>query len=497
MRILATFLAVFIGLASPSYADDDKKKNAGPVPEPKVFFTNHRGRFNGEDVRYTATAGETYLKDENGKPTASIFSVTYTRDGVSDPTTRPVIFIFNGGPGSASLWLHMGVFGPKRVVLPSDATDDGAAPFRLEANPLSLIDVADMVMIDPVGTGYSKALGGTSGKKFWGIKKDAKSLAEFIRIWVTQNKRWNSPKYLSGESYGTTRAAALLENLEAGWTDISLNGIMFISSILDFSGAVFTPGNEIPYISYLPTYAATAWYHGKVDKQGRTLEGFLDEVREFSLNDYARALLQGDRLDPATRADIRTRLSAYSGLSEAYLDRTNLRIQAFRFMKELLRDEGKTVGRLDGRYTGVDYDTAGETPEADPSAYGIDGGYTAGVLDYMSRELNVDIERRYETLSGRVGGSWTWDIPNGWPQFVNVAPNVGKAQRQNSGFKVLLASGYYDMATPFFASENTFHNNGIDSSRVTFTYYEAGHMMYVHEPSLEKLVDDMRAFLAN
>jgi carboxypeptidase C (cathepsin A) len=473
-----------------------EEKETPKVDAPKAYETEHSGTFGGKKLSYKAIAGETHLKNEDGDATASIFSITYLRTDKNAGDSRPVFFIFNGGPGSASLWLHMGVYGPKRVAVPSDAEDDGSAPFRLIENPLSLIDVADMVFIDPVGTGYSRAIGKGDGKDFWGIKKDAQSIAEFIRLWLVKHNRWNSPKFLSGESYGTTRAAALLNELQGGWTDVAINGVVFVSSILDFQTARYQPGNDTPYISYLPTMAATAWYHGKVDKAGRTLEAFIDEVRGFTLGEYASALVQGNRLSETAFNDVAAKFAAYTGLGEQYVKNANLRVRNMRFMKELLRNEGHTVGRLDSRYKGVDYEGTGATFDGDPSGYGIDAAYTAGINHYLLNDLNVNIERRYEVLSGKPWPHWAEPRTQGYSEgYPNVAPFVGTAMRENKDFRAMVANGYYDLATPFFASENTFNANGIDTNRVVFTYYEAGHMMYVHEPSLEAFVKDVRDFI--
>lgn len=493
----AVLMTVALMTAMAAGAADKKAgKTAPPVEPPVLHETTHSGVFGGTRVRYNAIAGETHLSDKTGAPVAAIFSTTYLRTDVQNTSERPVFFIFNGGPGSSSLWLHLGVYGPVRVAVPSDGEDDGAAPFRIIDNPASILDVADMVFIDPVGTGYSRAIGTGKGKDFWGVEKDARSIAEFIRLWLVKHQRWNSPKYLSGESYGTTRAAALMKELQGGWTDIAINGLVLISSILDFQTARYQPGNDTPYLSYLPTMAATAVHHGKVDIGDRSLEDYLAEVRAFTLGDYASALLQGNRLDPAEFDRVAARMSAYTGLRKSYVVNANLRVSNMRFMKELLRDEGFSVGRLDARYKGRDYDGVGERFDADPSAYGIDAAYTAAINHYLQSRLGVDITRRYEVLSG-VGRHWTAPEYGRYSSgYVNVAPHIGRAMRENSDFRVMVASGYYDLATPFFASENTFNANGIDTGRVTFTYYPAGHMMYVHEPSLDMLVRDIRAFIA-
>ncbi|MDQ7019362.1 MAG: peptidase S10 [Robiginitomaculum sp.] len=497
-NILAALVAGAL-LVAPAFAKDKKDKETVNIPDPVLVEKSGAVQIDGQKIGYAVLAGETYLKNDKGKPVASIFSTSYFRAGVKNAHKRPVLFIFNGGPGSASIWLHMGVFGPRRVALPQGGKDDGAPPYDIEDNPYTLLDIADLVFIDPVGTGWSRALGKEDPKKYWGVREDARSLAEFIRIWVTKNKRWNSPKYLVGESYGTTRAAALTKELQGGWTDMGLNGVILISSILDFQTARFAPGNDAPHIAYLPTMAATAWYHNKIDRAAwdNDQQAFLDEVKTFAIEDYAPALLRGSSLSEEKKSAIVEGLSKYTGLSQTYIRRAHLRISAFRFEKELLRDEGKTIGRLDGRYTGKDYDEAGETFDNDPSGYGIDSAYTAASIDYFTRELAVPIERPFKVLSGKPGQSWNWNLTKerNWPAYPNVAPWIGEAMRENSDYRVFVASGFYDFATPFFATDLTMNRNGIDVTRVTTHYYQAGHMMYVDDSSLRAVTRDMRAFL--
>ncbi|PCI32339.1 MAG: peptidase S10 [Alphaproteobacteria bacterium] len=500
MRYLVKIFVIVGVFALPllqlSYAEEKKKEPEAKVPEILTSVSKHTGKFNGQTVKYTVTAGDTHLKNDKGEAVANIFSIAYTKDGVKDSRTRPVTFMFNGGPGSASLWLHMGVFGPKRVDVPSDAMNAGAAPYDVVDNPLSLLDVTDLVFIDPVGTGYSRVIGKGEGKDFWGLNEDAKSIAQFIQRYVTKNKRWNSPKYVGGESYGTTRTAALVKELQQGYNSMALNGLILISSILDFQSVDGASANDAPYVSFLPTYAAVAWYHGKVDKTGRSLDSFIEEARNFAINDYSVALLKGNRLTEEERKNVTAKLSLYTGLSEGYLKNTRLRVNEIRFMKELLRDQGKVVGRLDGRYTGVEEDDAGEYIEADPSGYGISAAYTAAVNDYFAQDLNLEREERYEVLSSKPGQKWNWkqgkQWTGGYPAFGHY---VARGMRQNKDLRVYVANGYYDMATPFFGTEYTMAQYGMDQNRIVMDYFEAGHMMYLHHPSLEKLAVNVRQFI--
>ena len=470
--------------------DDDEKR------EPKIFTREFTGTFNGERITYVVTAGETFLKNDKGENTASIFSVAYTKKDAGEPRQRPVTFAFNGGPGSASLWLHMGVFGPKRIVVPSDGRPAGAPPYAVEDNPLSLLDTTDLVFIDPVGTGFSAAMGKSKDEDFWGLKEDAESIAAFIRQWITKNGRWNSPKYIAGESYGTTRAARLVKSLQGDFNGIAINGVMLLSSILDFHLVDFNRGNDLPSVAFLPTYAAAAWYHDQVPQKPESLTSFLDEVRTFAVDEYSVALLKGSTLPEVQRNAVVAKLARYTGLSETYLRQTDLRIEAFRFMKQLLRDKGLVIGRFDARYTGRDYDNAGEYYENDPSSYGVDGAFVSAINDYLTRVLKVDFDRRYRILDGEPGSKWKWNEGGGsFANYVNVAPHLGQAMRENADFRVFSANGYYDLATPFFSTELAMANNGIDRSRVTMKYYEAGHMMYTHQPSLQALTTDIRAFI--
>jgi carboxypeptidase C (cathepsin A) len=485
-------------LAAPVSAQDKPaektatKEDAAPARAPNISVTRHSGTFGGQRVSYVATAGETFLKDKEGTPRASIFSISYVKEG-RDPN-RPVTFLFNGGPGSGSVWLHMGAFGPKRVAIPSDARDDAGPPYPILDNPDSLLDVTDLVFIDPVGTGFSHALGKTDPKDFYGVTKDAESIAEFIRLWLNENGRWNAPKYLGGESYGTTRSAAVVNQLEGTYNDVALNGVLLISTVLDFGAGADTPGNEMTHILNLPSMAATALYHGKA--KASSTEAFVEEARRYAMGPYAAALLKGQRISAEERTAVRRELARFTGLSEAYLEQADLRVTPARFYKELLRDRGLTIGRLDSRYTGRDYDNAGETPDNDPSFYGIDAGYTAAINAHLRDTLKYRTDRSYVTIGG-IGGQWDWRIGGGRDNdvYLNVAPYLGKALRENSGMRIFVGQGYYDFATPFFGAEYALTRTGIPQDRIQYQYYGSGHMMYVRDEDRTKLSRDIRAFI--
>jgi carboxypeptidase C (cathepsin A) len=469
-----------------------------PIPEPVVFETNHAGTFNGQSISYRAVVGDIHLKGEDGKPYASLFTTSYLKDGVDNLDMRPVTFIFNGGPGSSSVWLHLGLFGPKRAHVPSEAGHAGSPPYRLVENPLSPLDATDLVFIDPTGTGFSRLIGDGKPEDVYGLREDARSVAALIREWIRENRRWNSPIFIAGESFGTTRAAALLPELMGGAEPIGVNGVILISQALDYLGSTPVADNLIAFVTYLPTMAATAWYHGKVDRGSRTLEEFLQEVRVFAVNTYLPALFQGSGLSVEAADRVARQFSAYTGLDVDYVVRSGLRVQAGRFLKELLRDEGLAVGRLDGRYAADEIDDVAERPSFDAASAAISAPYSALLHEYLREELGVTLATSYN-ISGRdVGRGWVWDrtLSNGGePRAVNTAPDLARAMRRNPDLRVMVASGYYDYATPFFDAEYTFSRHGIDMSRVFMTYYEAGHMMYIHAPSLEQVAGDVRGFL--
>ena len=472
-----------------------EEKNS-PTPEDNLSVTHHSVTINGEEIRYTATTGTLVLKEEidkeGEKAKAAVFFIAYTRDDINDMSKRPITFSFNGGPGSSSVWLHLGVLGP-RCVEPDEDGELPHPPYQLKNNECSILDKTDLVFIDPVSTGFSRAVPGEEAKQFHGFKKDIESVGDFILLYLGRYKRWGSPKFLIGESYGTTRAGGLSGYLQERHGTY-LNGIMLVSVVLNFQTIRFAPGNDLPYILYLPTYAATALYHDKLETAAQ-FELFVDEVREFAMGEYTTALMQGSALSDDQRANITQQLAKYTGLTAEYIEQTDLRINIMRFCKELLRDEGRTVGRFDSRYKGIDRDTAGEMFEYDPSSAVVQGAYTAMLNYYVRDELEFASDLPYEILSRRVH---PWDYGEHQNEYVNVADTLRKAMTTNPALKVFVANGYYDLATPFLASEYTFSHLGLDKSlrdNITMAYYQAGHMMYIDQGELQKMKRDLDAYL--
>lgn len=484
--------ALTLAPLSAEEAKKDEKKPEAPVDRESV--TQHAVTIGGQRIEYTAKAGTLVLENEAGEPQASIFYIAYIKKGVPDTAQRPLTFSFNGGPGSASVWLHLGTLGPRRVVM----DDEGHAlppPYRLEDNAHSLLDVSDLVFIDPVSTGYSRPAPGKEEKEFHGLDEDIQAVGQFVRRWVSRNQRWDSPKFLIGESYGTTRASALVDHLQQRH-GMFFNGVMLVSSILNFGTARFDVGNDLPYPLFLPTYTATAWFHGKLpaDLAG-SLQTALDESREFALGDYWSALAKGDRLSDEERGKTAEKLARLTGLSKDFLERANLRPEISRFTKELLRTDGKTVGRLDSRFTGFDRDDAGERPEFDPSYAAIQGPYTGTLNAYVRGELGFESDLDYEILGGRIR-RWSYDDFEN--RYVNVAENLRAAMVKNPSLRVHVANGYYDLATPFFATEYTFDHLGLPAGlagNVSMSYYEAGHMMYIRKVELVRLKENLATFI--
>ena len=478
----------------------EEKKEEKPKPKDNIVATKHSVRIGGKTVKYTVTAGTIVLKEEVNdkdaeveKPRAQIFFVAYTRDGVRDKSKRPITFSFNGGPGSSSVWLHLGVLGPRRVVL----TDEGKMPkppFKLTDNQYSILDETDLVFIDPMSTGYSRPVEGEKSREWHTFTKDIASVGDFIRLYATRYNCWLSPKFLAGESYGTTRAAGLSGYLQDRH-GMSLNGLMLISSVLDFTTIDFNFNNDLPHVLFVPAYTAAAWYHGKLDIKV-PLKNVLKEAEEFAMGEYASALLKGAAVTPEERANVIEKLSRYTGISKEFIERSNLRILDQHFFKELLRDRGRTVGRLDSRFTGMDRIGVTAAPEFDPLFSQVMGPYTATFNDYIRTELKFETDLPYEILSEKVWMNWSFGYFQN--QYVNVAETLRQAMTFNPFLKVFVANGYYDLGTPYFATEYTFDHLGLDESlrgNIRMAYYEAGHMMYIHIPSLKAMKNDLAKFI--
>lgn len=476
--------------ASPSPAE--KAEKLPDKDEPPVV-TRHEARIGGKSFKYTVTTGMMPLKTDAGETEARIFFMAYTADRTGPASQRPLMFSFNGGPGSSSVWLHLGALGPRRVRM----LDDGrmpAPPYELVDNEESWLDQTDLVFIDPVGTGYSRPAKPELGKKFWGLQGDIESVGEFIRLYLSRYQRWGSPLFLVGESYGTTRAAGLAGHLvDKG---VAFNGIILVSTILNFQTARFTKGNDLPYVLFLPTYTATAWYHQRLpaDLQNKPLRAVLEEAEGWALGDYTLALAKGDRLPAAERQAVIEALARYTGLDKRFLDNSDLRVEIQRFDKELLRDQKRTVGRLDSRFEGIDALAAGDRPDFDPSMAAIRPPYTALFYDYVRGALGYKTDLTYHILGGGVG-PWEWGTNNG---FADVSESLRSAFAKNPHMKLLVAKGYYDLATPYFAAEYTLSHMGLDPSlraNIRTREYEGGHMMYIDKKELAKLKTDVTVFV--
>lgn len=495
-------IALFLMQTAPPPADAPKPAEGKTAEKPaekeeSPVVTHHEIHAGGRTLKYTATTGLMPLRDTKGDTEAHIFFIAYTLDGVADTSRRPLMFSFNGGPGSASVWLHLGALGPKRVVMLPDG-EMPAPPFHLVDNEFTWLDQTDLVFIDPVGTGYSRATKPELNKKFWSLQGDIQSVGEFIRMYLTRYERWTSPLFLVGESYGTTRAAGLSGYLiERG---IAFNGIVLVSSILNFETADFTKGNELPYILYLPSYTATAWYHHKLAPDlERDLQKTLKEVEAWAETGYAEALAKGDRLTAAERQSVIERLAQYTGLEKRYIDDSNLRVRILPFAKELLRDEKRTVGRIDSRFKGIDETAAGATPEYDPSIAATRPPYTTTFNNYVRGELGYKTDVEYYILGEGISSPWDWG-PSSRQGFPDTSDDLRQALTKNPYMKLYVASGYFDLATPYFATEYTLAHMGLDPSlrgNIRTGEYESGHMVYLEGKSLAKLKREVGEFVAS
>lgn len=481
-----------------------KETTSTPTPpQDKLVETKHTVTIDGRELKYTALTGTIILKEETAerdkefegeKPRAQIFFIAYTKDDVDDKSKRPITFCFNGGPGSSSVWLHLGLLGPRRVLL-QDMGHLPPPPFKLGNNDYSILDETDLVLIDPVSTGYSRPLPGEKPKEWHGFKKDISSVGDFIRLYATRYNRWLSPKFLIGESYGTTRASGLAGYLQERH-GMYLNGLMLISVVLDFTTLDFHVNNDYPYVLFLPAYASAAWYHHKL-KLRKPLPALLKEVEGFAAGEYASALLKGDALTKRERTELVEKLARYTGLSPEFIERSNLRINDQHFFKELLRDRGQTIGRLDSRFLGRDRIGVTEQPEYDPLFTNVAAPYTAAFHDYVRSDLNFESDRLYEIITDFV---LPWSFAEFEGQYVYVGETLRAAMTHNPYLKVFVASGYFDLGTPYFATDYTFSHLGLHESlrqNISMAYYEAGHMMYIHLPSLVQLKKDLATFIRN
>lgn len=474
---------------APAEAAKAAEKDMPPV------VTHHSIHLGARVLNYTATVGMMPIKNpDTDEVEANIFFMAYTLDNPGP--RRPLMFSFNGGPGSASVWLHIGAIGPRRVKMNPDGTMP-PPPFELIDNEQTWLDQTDLVFIDPVGTGFSRAVKKENGKKFWSVKGDIASVGDFIRLYLTRYERWTSPLFLVGESYGTTRAAGLSGYLiDRG---IALDGVVLVSSVLNFQTLEFTRGNDLPYILYLPSYASTAWYHKKLppDLQSRDLASVLQDAQQFAAGPYATALGQGDRLSPQERQSMVDQVARFTGLSTDIVSENNLRLQQPVFCHELLRKEQKTVGRLDSRFVGADLSQVrGQGMFYDPSEAAIRPPFTAAFNNYVRTDLGYKTDLEYYILGGGVG---EWDWGSAGQGFPDTSEQLRLAFVKNPYMKLFVANGYYDLATPYFATQYTLSHMNLDveqHGRVTLGYYDAGHMMYIKADDLQKLKQDVSGFLA-
>ena len=472
----------------PSVRDFLSRVNEAPA------VTHHTSRLpNGETLRYTATAGMLPIRnDSNGVIEGAMFFVAYTRDGVTDVAKRPLLVTFNGGPGSSSVWLHMGAYGPRRVKLMADGSAP-APPYEVEDNPQTMLDQTDLVFVDPVGTGYSRAARPELGAKFWGLDEDIAAMAEFIRLYLTRYSRWSSPLFISGESYGTTRATGLSGYLAD--RGITLNGIILLSTVIDRAASSMDRGNALGFANFLPSYAATAWYHHKLptDLQAKTVEQVMDEAKRWATTEYQPTLVMGDRLTAERKAAVAKQLARYTGLPEQFVADNDLRVTLSRFNHELMRGERRIVGRLDSRFTTFDTDPGTDEAQLDPSEAAIRNTFTPAWNDYVRRELHYRNDDVYYILGGGIG---RWKYPQN--QYADVTPSLERAFTKNPYLRLYVAMGYYDMATPYYAVEYTLSQLRIAPeirANIVTEYFAAGHMMYIDDASRVKLRIGMRRFI--
>ena len=498
MNKLLSFLFIISLLGTIAKAQESNSSSGETIPEASVANTLQRVTIGGQNLQFKTEAGTFPLRDENNERIANFGYTSYIlEDGSSN---RPIMFSFNGGPGSSSFWLHMGVMGPKRVVV-KDPEFNPAAPYQVVNNEHSILDVADLVMIDPVGTGLSVPVGEAEFEDFWGVDQDIRSIALFIRQYLITKGRMNSPKYLLGESYGTFRNAGLMNKLLS--QGIALNGVVMVSAVFDLRTLLFPPNDDLPYVVHFPTYAATSWYHDKVANKPTSLEAYMEEIRKFTEEEYMPVLFKGTDLTDAEKEAMAQKLADYTGINADYWLKADLRVTASEYFAELLRDEGQTLGRLDSRYAGINQDLLGQFADYDPQSSAISPAYISGFLDYFYNDLNVPKDLTYTTSAGgREGFAWDWkhqgNMAWGTIGAINTGIDMAEAMSKDPNVKVLILNGYYDIATVFYGVEHSIAHLGLAPeirNNIIMKYYEAGHMMYTHEPSLIQFKADVAGFV--
>lgn len=478
-------------------AQEKEPTRTNEIPEPETFESTQSVNIKGKTYTLRTATGTHLLRDENDEPIAHFGFTHYALPGGKN---RPIIFAFNGGPLSASFWLHFGILGPKRIVI-NDPEYTAPAPYEVVKNEFSVLDKADLVMIDPVGVGFSRPVGKAKWADFWGVDQDIRSIGLFIEQFLIQAEKMNAPKYLLGESYGTFRNAGLVKHLQD--KGIAMNGVIMVSAVFELQHLLFGPGDDTAYLIHFPTYAATAWYHNRIPGKNPNLESFLDEVREFTGEQYAPALLKGDQLTAPEKQAMAAKLASYSGLSTGYWLKADLRVTNQEYFQELLRDQGETIGRLDSRFTGINEDLLGQTAQTDPQSDAISPPYIAAYKEYLYGDLGVRKDWTYTTTAGsREGFKWDWKHEGNiqWNAQVAVStlPDMATAMKRNPNLKILILNGYYDLATVFYGVEHSINHMGLTpelKKNITMKYYEAGHMMYTHEPSMAKFKADVDAFI--
>jgi carboxypeptidase C (cathepsin A) len=463
----------------------------------EIFTSKHSVTIDGKKINIEAETGTVQLRDEYDKPIALMGFTHYKKAGSKED--RPVVFAFNGGPLQSSFWLHIGVLGPKRVEI-NDPTYTKPAPYNIINNEYSILDKADLVLIDPVGTGFSKPIGESKWEDFWGVDQDIRSVGLFIEQFLAREGKFNAPKYLLGESYGTLRGAGVVKYLQD--KGIAMNGVIMIGAVLEMHHLLFGPGDDVSYLIHFPTYAATAWYHNKVKDKGESLESFLKEVRHFTENEYALALVKGDQLTDTEKNAIAQKLEDYAGLSKDYWLKANLRVINSEYFQELLRDEGLTVGRLDSRYTGINENLLSQSALTDTAGDAFLSPIATAFKDYLYNELNARKDLTYTPMVTSPTFKWDWrhrgNVVWNAQLAISTLPDMTSAMKRNPNLKFLILNGYYDVATVFYGVEHSINHMGLDAElkkNISMKYYEAGHMLYAHKPSIQQMKKDIDGFI--